>query len=235
MPTVVPKKTSRRGRVESTGEKQKRAARILARLRNEFPRASTVLRHENAFQLLIATILSAQCTDERVNMVTPGLFVKYPGPAHFAKASRTELEQEIRSTGFFRMKARNIIGCCTALVEKHGGEVPAVIEELVKLPGVGRKTANVVLGQAFGITSGVVVDTHVHRLARRLGLSEEDVPEKIEQDLMNLIKKEDWIDTGSLLILHGRKTCIARTPKCPGCCINDICPSAAGFMGGAVS
>ena len=226
MPTVAARKNSKRRRNESTAEKQKRAARILARLRKDFPRASTALKHGNPFQLLIATILSAQCTDERVNMVTPGLFVKYPSASHFANASQEELEREIRSTGFFRMKARNIIGCCTALLERHGGEVPANIEELVMLPGVGRKTANVVLGQAFGITSGVVVDTHVHRLAQRLGLSEADLPEKIEQDLMHLINKENWIDTGSLLILHGRKTCVARNPKCPGCCINDICPSA---------
>ena len=168
-------------------------------------------------------------------MVTPGLFAKYPRAADFARAHKEELEQEIRSTGFFRMKARNIIGCSTALVENHAGEVPPVMEELVKLPGVGRKTANVVLGQAFGISSGVVVDTHVQRLAGRLELSDEDTAEKIELDLMRVIRKKDWIATGSLLILHGRKTCIARKPKCAVCNISQLCPSAGRFMAEASS
>lgn len=203
-----------------------RGKAILSRLKKEFPQPKTALHHENPFQLLIATILSAQCTDERVNMVTPGLFKKYPSPKHFAKADQAELEQEIRSTGFYRMKAKNVIACSKALVDKHGGEVPDKIDDLVQLPGVGRKTANVVLGQAFGISSGVVVDTHVHRLSQRLGFTKEDTPEKIEKDLMELFPHKDWIDVGTLLILHGRRTCKARKPLCGGCVMNDVCPSS---------
>jgi endonuclease-3 len=199
---------------------------VLRRLRAEFPAARTALTHHSPFQLLVATILSAQCTDERVNMVTPRLFARYPTPEAFARAAQGDLEAEIRSTGFFRMKARNIIACSRALLERHGGIVPDRMEELVTLPGVGRKTANVVLGQAFGIASGVVVDTHVHRLSRRLGFSKHDTPEKIETDLMNVFKPADWIDVGSLLILHGRKTCRARKPLCTECSLAKLCPSA---------
>jgi len=214
-----------------TGERlRSRAAEILRRLREEFPRPKTALRHQNPFQLLVATILSAQCTDERVNMVTPGLFAKYADPVAFAAAEQTELEREIRSTGFFRMKAKSIIACSRALVERHAGRVPEDIALLVELPGVGRKTANVVLGQAFGTASGVVVDTHVHRLAGRLGLSRQKTPEKIEQDLMNLFPPSDWIDLGSVLILHGRRTCMARKPDCPRCVLRELCPSAEGLM-----
>ena len=209
-----------------------RGAAILRILRKQFPQPKTALVHENPFQLLVSTILSAQCTDERVNRVTPGLFRKYPAPKDFAAAPPAELEKEIRSTGFFRMKARNIIACSKALVERHGGKVPAAMEELVLLPGVGRKTANVVLGQAFGIASGVVVDTHVHRLSRRLALTAEDDPVKIEQDLMAEFRRKDWIDLGSLLILHGRATCRARTPDCPACGIQDLCPSAGRVKSG---
>jgi endonuclease-3 len=213
----------------STDEK-KRAGAVLRTMREEFPEARTALGHENPFQLLVATILSAQCTDERVNMVTPGLFAQYPDPQAFAQLSNQVLEKEIHSTGFFRMKAKSIIECSKALVERHGGQVPETIEELVRLPGVGRKTANVVLGQAFGIPSGVVVDTHVHRLSQRLGFSHQKSAEKVEEDLMVLFPQEDWIDVGSILILHGRKTCPARKPKCDSCPVRQLCPSADSFL-----
>lgn len=222
-------KTPRRTQ-ETIEQKKTRAQRIFKLLKKEFPNARTALHHENAFQLLIATILSAQCTDERVNMVTPGLFRKYRDARGFAAANPSELEQDIRSTGFYRMKTKSIIGCCKALVERFGGEVPNRMEDLVTLPGVGRKTANVVLGQAFGIASGVVVDTHVQRLAQRLGLSEADTPERIEEDLMKLFPKKQWIELGSMLILHGRKTCTARSPRCPSCVLQEECPSAEHFL-----
>jgi len=209
-----------------------RPARILALLRREFPSAWTELKHSNPFQLLIATILSAQCTDERVNALTPGLFAKYHGPRDFAHARPETLEQEIRSTGFFRMKTRNIIACSKALINDHDGMVPQRMEELVKLPGVGRKTANVVLGQAFGITAGIVVDTHVHRLSQRLGFSSAESAERVEEDLMVLFNQKDWIDLGSVLILHGRRTCGARVPKCESCVVSGFCPSAFHVRGG---
>ncbi len=214
---------------ESPDSQKRRATTILAKLRKEFPSAHTALHHQSPFQLLIATILSAQCTDERVNMVTPGLFQKYPTPAHFANVIQEELEAEIRSTGFFRMKSKSIIGCSRALIEHHGGVVPSTMDELVRLPGVGRKTANVVLGQAFGISAGVVVDTHVYRLSQRLGFSEEKTAEKVEEDLMSIFGKKDWIDVGTVLILHGRKTCNARKPLCNDCVLADVCPSAHRF------
>ena len=222
------KKTARKE--ESPVLLRGRAVKILRILRREFPQPKTALLHQNPFQLLVATILSAQCTDERVNMVTPGLFAKFPGPADFAVRSQAELEREIRSTGFFRMKAKNIITCSAALMDRHKGSVPDRIDDLIELPGVGRKTANVVLGQAFGISSGIVVDTHVHRLSQRLGLTRADSAEQIEQDLMALYPKKDWIDVGSVLILHGRRTCNARKPKCPQCPVRDHCPSAALFL-----
>ncbi len=222
--------TRRPSAKEHLEDKKSRATHIFKLLKKEFPNPRTALHHQNAFQLLIATILSAQCTDERVNMVTPGLFKKYKSAKGFAEANPAELEADIRSTGFFRMKTRSIIGCCKALVERFGGEVPNTLEELVTLPGVGRKTANVVLGQAFGIASGVVVDTHVHRLAQRLGFSTEDTAEKIEEDLMKLFPKKHWIDLGSMLILHGRRTCTARSPKCATCVVQEYCPSAELFL-----
>jgi endonuclease-3 len=203
---------------------------MLRRLLKVFPRPKTALLHDNPFQLLVATVLSAQCTDERVNAVTKELFKKYKSVTDFAMAPPAELERDIHSTGFFRMKAKNIISCSVALVEMHGGIVPNQMEALVQLPGVGRKTANVVLGQAFGITSGVVVDTHVHRLAQRMGFTKENTPEKIEQDLMKLFPRKYWVDVGSVLVLHGRKTCNARKPKCPECVVADLCPSAAIFL-----
>jgi len=197
---------------------------ILRKMRKEFPRPKTALLHADPFQLLIATILSAQCTDERVNMVTPGLFARYATPADFVAADTHELEAEIKSTGFFRMKAKNIVGCSRGLVERFGSKVPQTLEEMVTLPGVGRKTANVVLGQAFGIVSGVVVDTHVFRLSQRMGFSAEKTAEKVEVDLMEVFPRKLWIDVGSLLILHGRKTCNARKPKCEVCSVRDLCP-----------
>lgn len=214
-------------RTEDPAKKRVRGMSVLRTLRKEFPSAHTALRHENAFQLLVATILSAQCTDERVNMVTRDLFAKYPAAADLASVPREELEKEIRSTGFYRMKAKNVIACSSMLVERFGGKVPRNMEDLVNLPGVGRKTANVVLGQAFGITSGVVVDTHVHRLARLLGFTREDTPEKIEADLMDLFPEKDWIELGTVLILQGRKTCKARKPDCPACPVNHLCPSSS--------
>ncbi|MFN0157032.1 MAG: endonuclease III [Bacteroidota bacterium] len=217
-------------RKESAEQLRERAVSILKHLKKEFPQPKTALLHENPFQLVIATILSAQCTDERVNMVTPGLFKKYPTPKYFAGSNQEELERDIHSTGFFRMKAKNIIGCSKALLEKYGGKVPQTIEEMVELPGVGRKTANVVLGQAYGIVSGVVVDTHVHRVSQRLGLTVVDTAEKIEEDLMKIYPKKEWIDLGTVLILHGRKTCNARSPKCEVCVLVDLCPSATNFV-----
>jgi endonuclease-3 len=203
-----------------------RALKALRILSKEFPEAATALQYENPFELLISTILSAQCTDERVNKVAPGLFKKYHDARGFAAAAQAELEMDIRSTGFYRNKAKNIIACARALVERHGGEVPADMDALVALPGVGRKTANVVLGQAFGVVSGVVVDTHVHRLARRLGWSKADKPEQVELDLMTLFPRENWIEVGSVLILHGRRTCVARKPRCASCSVSALCPSA---------
>jgi endonuclease-3 len=199
---------------------------VLKSLRREFPAPKTALLHDNPYQLLVATILSAQCTDERVNMVTKSLFAKYATPRELASLPPALLEKEIHSAGFFRMKAKNIIACSKELLERHGGEVPPRLEDLVKLAGVGRKTANVVMGQAFGVASGVVVDTHVHRLSRRLGFTAADTPEKIELDLMELFPRSSWIDVGSILILHGRKTCKARNPACSVCPVADRCPSA---------
>jgi endonuclease III len=217
---------------EELSEKRRRAQKVLRRLRKEFPASGTALSHEDPFQLLVATILSAQCTDERVNMVTPGLFARYPDAVAFVLADPKALEAEIRSTGFFRMKAKNIMGCSKALVERHGGVVPSTLEELVQLPGVGRKTANVVLAHAFGTAAGVVVDTHVHRLSQRLGFSDKRTPEKIEVDLMNVFPKADWMDVGSILVFHGRKTCRALKPDCPGCRLAGVCPSAEVILRG---
>jgi endonuclease-3 len=203
-----------------------RARAIIAKLKPAYTEPVTALRHRTPLELLIATILSAQCTDERVNLVTPALFQRYRTAAQFASADAAELERYIHSTGFFRAKARNIIHCCKALVADHGGKVPDTMEELVALPGVGRKTANVVLGSVFGKASGIVVDTHVKRLAERLGLSRETSPERVEQDLMAIVAKEEWIRFPHLLILHGRAVCSARSPRCPACPVQDLCPSA---------
>jgi endonuclease III len=199
---------------------------IIKRLKREFPDARTALEFSNPLQLLISTIMSAQCTDVRVNMVTPSLFAKYSSVKDFAEADKSELETEIRSTGFYRMKAKHIIDASQVIVEKFDSRVPKTMEELKSLPGVGRKTANCVLGGAYGIQSGIVVDTHVIRLANRLGLSKNAAPDKIEQDLMKIVPKREWYRFSNLLILHGRKTCKARTPLCGECKLSDICPSA---------
>jgi endonuclease III len=202
-----------------------REREILKRLKKKFPEAKTALNFSNPLQLLISTILSAQCTDVRVNMITPALFAKYPTVKHFALAEQHDLEMDIKSTGFYRNKAKNIIGAAQTIIEKFGGIVPKTMEELLQLPGVGRKTANCVLGGAFGIQSGIVVDTHVLRLSKRLGLTREDNPEKVEQDLLKIVPKKDWYLFSNLLILHGRKTCNARKPLCAKCALANLCPS----------
>jgi endonuclease-3 len=198
---------------------------ICLRLDEVFPDAHCALVHEDPLQLLIATILSAQCTDRRVNEVTPALFREYPDAAAFAQAEQGALEEAIRSTGFFRNKANNIRACCRRLVEQHSGSVPRTMEELVALPGVGRKTANVVLGNAFDVQVGVVVDTHVGRISQRLALSRHSDPVKIEQDLMKLVPKERWTLFSHQVIFHGRQTCTARAPKCGACALRDLCPN----------
>lgn len=205
-------------------DKKCRADEIIKRLKKEYPDAHCALEHTNAFELLIATILSAQCTDERVNIVTANLFRKYRKPQDYLEVAQEELEKDIHSTGFFRNKAKNIQAACQKIIELYGGEIPQTMDELLVLNGVARKTANVVLGNAFGIASGVVVDTHVSRLSQRLGLTEETVPEKIEKDLQELVPKKDWIIFPHLMISHGRKICQARKPKCAECVLNDICP-----------
>jgi endonuclease-3 len=217
----------RRAGRESKAAKAERAKTILSRLKREYPDARCALHHGDAYQLLVATILSAQCTDARVNMVTPAFFARYPSPDALARADRSEVEEIIRSTGFFRNKARSLIGMAQGLVADHRGEVPRTMEKLRGLPGVGRKTANVVLGNAYGINEGVTVDTHITRLSRLLGLTRYDDPVKIEQDLMPLFPREDWALLSHLLIFHGRQVCIARRPRCPACVLADLCPSAA--------
>lgn len=206
--------------------KNSRVSRILAVLDKTYPEAECELDYEGPFQLLVAVILSAQCTDRRVNQVTPALFARYPDAAALAAADPAELEAIIRSTGFYHMKAKHLIETSKRLVREHGGQVPQEMAALTKLPGVARKTANVVLGTAYGITSGVVVDTHIKRLSRRLGLSAEEDPEKIEQDLMKLLPKERWIQFGHQLIWHGRRVCDARRPRCDQCGLRPLCPSA---------
>ncbi len=199
---------------------------MITRLREEYPGATTELNWENPLELLVATILSAQSTDVRVNEVTKGLFEKYRTAEDYAAADLGRLKEEIRPAGFFRNKARSIRDMARVLVEEHGGEVPRTISELVRLPGVGRKTANVVLGNAFGIDEGVVVDTHVRRLVGRLGLSSQHDPEKIERDLLEVVPEGERTLFSHLLIFHGRRVCKSRKPDCPGCVLNDICPSA---------
>ncbi|MBK9153670.1 MAG: endonuclease III [Chloracidobacterium sp.] len=211
------------------GDTATRSAEIIRRLKKTYPDAHCALQHSNAFELLIATILSAQCTDERVNIVTSTLFRKYRSPQDFLAASQTELENDIRSTGFFRNKAKNIRAACERIVEVYGGKVPDSMEDILTLGGVARKTANVVLGNAFGIASGVVVDTHVSRLSQRLGLTEAKQPEKIEADLMELVPKKHWIMFPHWMIFHGRQVCQARKPKCASCVLADLCPYFASL------
>ena len=207
-------------------EEKQRTQRIISLLRREYPEARCSLNYSNPLELLIATILSAQCTDERVNLVTADLFRKYRSWEDYARAAPEELENDIRSTGFFRNKAKAIRGACLIIGEQHGGRVPATLAELTALPGVARKTANVVLGNAYGVASGIAVDTHVSRLAGRLGLSAEKQPEKIERDLMEVVPRKDWIDFSHLLIAHGRKICQARKPLCGECLLEPLCPSS---------
>jgi len=208
---------------KTAGTDPKRVAAILAKLDEAYPDATCELKHENAFQLLISTILSAQCTDVRVNQVTETLYKKYTSPQAFAYATPSELEKEIRPTGFFRNKTKSIIGASKAVVEKFGGQVPRTMEEILTLPGVARKTANVVLGTAYGIPSGIVVDTHVQRLANRLDLTRNEDPKKIEQDLMQVIPQEKWIKFSHQVIWHGRRICQARKPKCVECNMESLC------------
>jgi endonuclease-3 len=213
-------------RREGLAAKKTRALEVLARLHAEYPDAKCSLDYRNPYELLVATILSAQCTDERVNMVTPALFRRYPTPARMANARAEELEDEIRSTGFFRNKAKSLLGMAAALVDRHGGRVPDTMEHLVKLPGVGRKTANVVLGNAFHKDEGIVVDTHVTRVAGRLGFTSAADAVKIETDLVKLIPREEWTVVSHLCIYHGRAVCKAPTPRCEACVLFDICPSS---------
>ncbi len=227
------KQTSRRdtrrakpaARGKAAGIEPKRIAAILAKLDEAYPAATCALTHENPFQLLVSTILSAQCTDERVNQVTRSLFQKYPAPQAFAYANPRELEQDIRPTGFFRNKTKSIIGASKRILEEFGGKVPRTMEEMLTLPGVARKTANVVLGTAYAIPSGIVVDTHVQRLAGRLDLSRNQDPKKIEQDLLQVIPQEKWILLSHQLIWHGRRVCQARKPRCLECNLERLCYS----------
>ena len=211
-------------RRETAAARGARATAITETLERAYPDAECSLRFSSPFQLLIATILSAQCTDKRVNMVTGELFTRWPSPEALAAAKPRDVEAVIRSTGFFRAKARSILGCCQALVERHGGEVPRGLADLVKLPGVGRKTANVVLGSAFGEASGVVVDTHVGRISRRLGLTRHADAVRAERDLVKLVPQKHWIGFSHRLIEHGRSVCTARKPRCEGCCLASLCP-----------
>jgi len=208
-----------------------RASKIIELLEREHEDAKIALHYANPLQLLIATILSAQATDEQINKITPALFKKYRTAEDFANADRLELEQLIRSSGFYHNKAKNIQNCCKNLVEKNDGKVPKTMDELLELPGVARKTANIVLQNAYGIIEGIAVDTHVRRLAQRLGLTLYDDPNKIEQDLMRLIPKNQWSRITNLLIFHGRRVCIAKKPNCSACSLNKICPCAFAFEG----
>ena len=210
--------------------KRERTLEIIKRLKKAYPTAHCALNHTNAFELLIATILSAQCTDERVNIVTSTLFRKYHGPRDFADAPQAELERDIHSTGFFRNKAKNIRAASQRILDEYGGEVPQTMDELLTLGGVARKTANVVMGNAFGIASGIVVDTHISRLSQRLGLTKQKTPEKIELDLQKLVPKTDWVMFSHWLIFHGRQICHARKPKCRECVLADECPSYSIFI-----
>lgn len=205
-------------------DRKQRVRKIVRLLAKTYPDAVCALNHQTPFQLLVATILSAQCTDERVNLVTPEVFHRWPDAASLAKAPQSELEEVIRSTGFFRAKAANLIGMAKGLVDGHGGKLPKTLDELTALPGVGRKTANVLLGTAFGIASGVVVDTHVKRISRLLGLTESDNPEQVERDLVEILPQSEWINFSHRLIHHGRQICIARRPKCLECPLLPNCP-----------
>ena len=211
---------------ETKSQRKERTEQIIKLLKRAHPDAHCALNHSNAFELLIATILSAQCTDERVNIVTADLFRKYLKPEDYLKVPATELQQDVRTTGFFRNKTKSIQGACRMLVEDFNGQVPKTMEELLQLPGVARKTANVVLGVAYGIAAGIVVDTHVSRLSQRLGLTKKKDAGKIEQELMELVPRRDWIIFSHLLIFHGRRVCKARRPLCEECVVEKLCPSS---------
>lgn len=223
MPVSSPRR--RRGTLKGAAL-ERQAREVLHRLLAAYPDAHCALDFRNAYQLLVATILSAQCTDKRVNMVTPALFKKYPTPVALAKARPEDVETLIRSTGFFRNKAKNLIGMAAAVVSEHGGAIPGTMDALTGLPGVGRKTANVILGNAFEKNEGIVVDTHVTRVSHRLGLSRGSTAEQIEQELIPLFPRDRWAILAHLLIEHGRQVCVARTPRCGECVLNDICPSS---------
>ncbi len=225
MPASKARRPARRAALRGAALKQQ-AHTVLQRLLAAYPDAHCALDFRNAYQLLVATILSAQCTDKRVNMVTPALFEKYPTPKALAAAPREDVEEIIRSTGFFRNKAKSLIGMATAVAGEHGGRIPETMDGLTHLPGVGRKTANVVLGNAFDRNEGIVVDTHVTRLSQRLGLTRAKTPEKIEQSLMPLFPRDRWTMLSHLLIEHGRRVCVARNPRCNDCVLADVCPSA---------
>ncbi len=222
--TAKPAKSAKAAKpARAAGTDPKRVAAILAKLDEAYPSATCELYHKNAFELLIATILSAQCTDVRVNQVTESLFKKYPDAKAFVYANPSELEQEIRPTGFFRNKTKSVMGASKGIIENFGGEVPQTMEEILTLPGVARKTGNVVLGTAYGIPSGIVVDTHVQRIANRLDLTRNEDPKKIEQDLMQVIPKDKWIQFSHQIIWHGRRVCQARKPKCTECNMESLC------------
>lgn len=225
---MAPKKASKKKSSAKSEEllqlRKKRARSVIRKLKQVFPEAECALHHESAFQLLIATILSAQCTDERVNMATPALFKKYPNAEALGKAKVSDVEKLVKSLGFFRAKAKNICGAAKQLVSEHDGEIPLDIDQLIKLPGVGRKTASVVLGTFFGIPSGVVVDTHVRRISNLLGLVDSQNPEIIERELIAILPKKEWIEYSHRIIYHGRATCIARRPKCTECQLLKWCP-----------
>jgi endonuclease-3 len=214
---------ARAAKPKNQAERKARVATILKDLDEMYPNATCALHHRNPWELLVATILSAQCTDKRVNEVTPGLFEKYPTPRDFAAARQEVLANDIRSTGFFNNKAKSLIGAAKKIVDQFGGKVPRTLEELITVPGAARKTANVVLGTAYGIASGVVVDTHVQRVSRRLDLTKHEEPVKIEQDLMKIIPKDRWILFSHQIIHHGRALCVARKPKCAECKLNPVC------------
>ncbi|MBM3304702.1 MAG: endonuclease III [Candidatus Aminicenantes bacterium] len=214
---------------------RERVGKIVRLLRRHYPQARTALEFRSPFQILVATILAAQCTDARVNTITPGLFRKYPTAADLARADREELEREIRPAGFFRNKAKSLLGASRRIVEAYGGAVPGAMDELLTLPGVARKTANIVLSAGFGKAEGIAVDTHARRLSGRLGLTGHDDPVKIERDLLALVPRKDWLDLNFLLVEHGRAVCRARKPRCGECFLCELCPSAATFLKGTGS
>jgi endonuclease-3 len=225
-PVKTPAKAAIRTRPRKLAPAGERAPEVYRRLSKEYPDAKCALDHRDPYELLVATILSAQCTDKRVNMVTPALFRKYPNASALAVANPDQLQDMIKSTGFFRNKSKSLLGMANAVTEQHSGRIPDTMEQLVKLPGVGRKTANVVLGNAFDRNEGVVVDTHVSRLSSRLAFSRETDPVKIEADLVRLFPREQWTMLAHLLISHGREVCEARRPRCEECVVNDLCPSS---------